>query len=143
MNLESEVRATELDGGELHKGVTVCFGRNTANGATNFNKDDVSRLLPSLQPINLSPDRYNSKRLLRRISEEFAFETANGMTSVDHADFRQGSSSNKPRGPHYYGSGLGDVRFDEDEDDYELLLDEGLARDGLYRGIVCIHPSPY
>ena len=37
----------------------------------------------------------------------------------------------------YYGSGLGDVGFVEEDEDYEFLLDEALARDGLYRGIFC------
>ena len=31
----------------------------------------------------------------------------------------------------YYGSGPGDASFVEDDDDYEFLLDEVLARDGL------------
>ena len=35
----------------------------------------------------------------------------------------------------YYGSGPGDASFVEDDDDYEFLLDEALARDGLYRGM--------
>ena len=54
-------------------------------------------------------------------------------------DFQQGSTSNNnttdPQRPQYYGSGLGDVGFIEDDDDYEFLLDEALARDGLYRGM--------
>ena len=61
------------------------------------------------------------------------------MTFVEHNDFQRGSTSNEPqqqRHPsQYYGSGLGDASFVEDDDDYEFLLDEGLARDGLYRGI--------
>ena len=36
----------------------------------------------------------------------------------------------------YYGTvGLGDASFVEDDDDYEFLLDEALARDGLYRNM--------
>lgn len=94
----------------------------------------VSRVL---QSTNFSPERHHhSKRLLRRISEEFDLETADEMTFVEHNDFQQGSTSNEPRGPQqYYGSGLGDASFVEDDDDYEFLLDEGLARDGLYRGM--------
>jgi hypothetical protein len=88
----------------------------------------VSRVLPSLQSINLFPDHH---------SEEFDLETTTDeMTFVEHNDFQQGSASNEPQQrPQYYGSGLGDASFVEDDDDYEFLLDEGLARDGLYRGM--------
>ena len=72
---------------------------------------------------------------MRRISEEFDLETTDEMTFVEHNDFQQGSSSNRPQGSQDYGSGLGDTSFVEDDDDYEFLLDEGLARDGLYRGM--------
>ena len=100
----------------------------------------VSRAHPPPQSINLSPGRLNhrdSKRLLRRISEEFDLETtADEMTFVENNDFQQGSTSNEPQQrPQYYGSGLGDASFVEDDDDYEFLLDEALARDGLYRGM--------
>ena len=58
------------------------------------------------------------------------------MTFVEHNDFQQGSASNndsEPQRPQYYdGSGLGDVSFVEDDDDYEFLLDEA---DRLYRGM--------
>jgi hypothetical protein len=61
------------------------------------------------------------------------------MTFVEHDDFQQGSTSNEPQleqqRHQYYGSGLGDANFVDDDDDYEFLFDEGLARDGLYRGI--------
>lgn len=159
MNLEPEPRAsqciTQGDGGgsggdkgaELRqispegvtlsqpKQPTICVGQPFTNN--DEHKDYYLPVLPSLQSINLSPDHHHSKRLLRRISEESAFEAANGMTAfVDHADFRQGSSSSsKPQGPQYHESGLGDVGFDEEDDNCEFLLDEGLARDGLYRGI--------
>jgi len=60
------------------------------------------------------------------------------MTFVEHDDFQQGSTSNEPQVEQqrhqYYGSELGDANFVDDDDDYEFLLDEGLARDGLYRG---------
>jgi hypothetical protein len=151
MNLEPEPTAshciTEGDGGdkgaELRQispeGVTLSQPKQPTLfvGHNGEHKDYYVPVLPSIQSNNLSPDHHHSKRLLRRISEESAFETANGMTAfVDHADFRQGSpSSSKPRGPQYHGGGLGDVGFDEEDDDSELLLDEGLARDGLYRGI--------
>ena len=96
----------------------------------------VSRVLPSLRSINSSPERHHhSKRLLRRISEDLE-TTADEMTFVEHNDFQQGSASNGPQQrPRYYGSGLGDASFVEDDDDYEFLLDERLARDGLYRGM--------
>ena len=38
-------------------------------------------------------------------------------------------------------SGLGDVGFVENDDDYEFLLDEALARDGLYRGMSSVISS--
>ena len=58
-------------------------------------------------------------------------------------DFQQGSTSNTidPRRPQYYGSGLGDEGFVEEDEDYELLLDEALARDGLYRGMSSVISS--
>ena len=49
-------------------------------------------------------------------------------------------NNNDPRRPQYYGSGLGDVGFVENDDDYEFLLDE-LARDGLYRGMSSVISS--
>ena len=123
-------------------GVSV-GGHQTSNGEYNWRSKvySVSRALPSLQSINLSPERcHHSKTLLRRISEEFDLETTvDDMTFVEQNDFQQGSTSNEPQQrPQYYGSGLGDASFVEDEDDYEFLLDEGLARDGLYRGISVI-----
>ena len=79
---------------------------------------------------------------LRCISEEFDLETADEMAFVD---FQQGSTSNTsdPRRPQYYGlgSGLGDEGFVEEDEDYELLLDEALARDGLYRGMSSVISS--
>ena len=99
----------------------------------------LSRVLPPLHSINVSPEgHHHSKRLLSRISEEFDLEsTADEMTFVEHNDFQQGSVSNEPQQrPQYYGSGLGDASLVEDDDDYEYLLDEALARDGLYRGMV-------
>ena len=130
---------------------TTCVGgignHPTSNGEYNWRSKKVhhvsSRVLfPSLQSINLSSERHHyhhHKRLLRRISEEFDLETADEMTFVEHNnDFQQGSTSNEPQGPQqYYGSGLGDASFveDDDDDDYELLLDERLAREGLYRGM--------
>lgn len=89
-------------------------------------------------PLNHSPEEtthhnHSIKKSLRSISE---VETADEMAFVD---FQQGSTSNNnttdPQRPQYYGSGLGDVGFIEDDDDYEFLLDEALARDGLYRGM--------
>ena len=66
------------------------------------------------------------------------------MKSADDMDdensqFRQGSSTKPQGGPQYYGAfgsrdGSTTFDFDEDDDDYEVLLDEGLAADGLYRG---------
>ena len=50
-------------------------------------------------------------------------------------------NNNDPRRPQYYGSGLGDVGFVENDDDYEFLLDETLARDGLYRGMFSVISS--
>ena len=50
-------------------------------------------------------------------------------------------NNNDPRRPQYYGSGLGDVGFVEKDDDYEFLLDEALARDGLYRGMTSVISS--
>ena len=120
------------------------------NNGHNWQAKDyyVSRILSSLQPTDLSPDRYNesgrfisnppSRGLLRRIAEELDLETTNDMMFVEHDEnshFQRGSSSTKPQRPQCYGTGLGNASFDEGDDDYELLLDEGLARDGLYRGI--------
>jgi hypothetical protein len=54
------------------------------------------------------------------------------MVFVKHNDFKfqQGSTSNNQAQRHqYYGSGLGDTIFVEDDNYYELLLDEALARD--------------
>lgn len=145
MNLEPELRASHCitDEAESRQGhpkqsslsqPKSCIGHSTLSFIREYNsraKDYVPKVLPSLQPINLSSDHCNSKRLLKRISEEFVPESANGMMLVDHGDYRQGSSPNMPRGPQYY-----EVNFDEDdEDEYELLLDERLARDGLYRGM--------
>ena len=102
----------------------------TSNGEYRRPKVHVSSVQLSLQSIN----HHHPKRLLRRISEEFDLETtAEEMTFVEHNDFQQGSASNEPQ--QRYGSGLGDASFVEDDDDYEFLLDEGLARDGLYRGM--------
>ena len=136
---------------------TTCVGgignHPTSNGEYNWQSKKVHhvssrRALPSLQFINLSPERHHhhSKRLLKRISEEFDLETADEMTFVveRNNDFQQGSTSSEPQGPQqYYGSGLGDASFVENDDEYEMLLDEGLAREGLYRGMSCIYLFPY
>lgn len=124
------------------------------NNGHNWQAKDyyVSRVLSSLQP-DISSDHYNESRRfisnphsrgLLRISEELDLETTNDMMFVEHDEnshFQQGSSSSKPQRPQYCGTGLDSASFDEDDDDYEILLDEGLARDGLYRGIsvsICI-----
>ena len=99
----------------------------------------------SVLPLNHSPEEtthhnHSIKKSLRSISE---VETADEMAFVD---FQQGSTSNNPtdpQRPQYYGSGFGDVGFIEDEDDYEFLLDEALARDGLYRGMSSVISSLY
>ena len=46
--------------------------------------------------------------------------------------------SAEPQKSQYYGSGLGDASFVEDDDDYEFLLDEVIAGDGLYRGMFSV-----
>ena len=122
---------------ELDKVASVVLA-TTSNGEYNgrFKVYHAPRILPSLQSINKK--HYHSNTLLRRISEEFDFETtADEMTFVEHNDFQQGSTSSEPQQrPQNYGSGLGEASFLEvDDDDYEFLLDEGLARDGLYRGM--------
>lgn len=89
------------------------------------------KVLPSLRPIDLSPSRYNEPRRsasrshLKRIAEELD----SGDTMSEPDDVREGSSSAKPQ---YYGSTA--FGFSEDDDDEEFLLDEELAKDGLYRG---------
>lgn len=110
-----------------------------ATSSPSFRDHYITGVLPSLQHLELSPDRYNgSRRLiskshsLRRISEEVDI-AADDMMFDSH--FSQGSCSTRLRGPQYYGSELGNTNFNEDDDDYELLLDERLARDGLYRGL--------
>ena len=111
-----------------------CIGNHSTYSTPN-SEYNRSRVLPSLQSINLSPERHHCKRLLRRISEDLE-TTADEMTFVEHSDFQQGSASNEPQQrPQYYGNGLGNASFVEDGDDYEFLLDEGLAREGLYRGM--------
>ena len=105
---------------------------------------DPAFLSPSsngvLPPINLSASRYSSavrrKRLLKRIAEELDLESGDNMRYDENAQ----ASSTMPRGPQYYhgafGSELGNTSFEDDEDDFELVLDEELARDGLYRGMM-------
>ena len=100
---------------------------------------DPAFLSPSsngvLPPINLSASRYSSavrrKRLLKRIAEELDLESGDNMRYDENAQ----ASSTMPRGPQYYHE-LGNTTFEDDEDDFELVLDEELARDGLYRGMV-------
>ena len=126
---------------------TSCVGGIGNHPSSNGEYNWRSKVHPPLQSINFSPERHHhSKRLLRRISEEFDLEmTADEMAFVEHNDFQRSSASNnEPQGPQYYGSGLGDSSFvEEDDDDYEFLLDEALARDGLYRGlssvILCLY----
>jgi len=126
------------------------------NGKHNWRiKDYKLEVPPYLQPTDLSPDRYSSavghnesrrsqhteRKSLNRVPEELDLQSVDNMPEDD--DFRQGSTSTKlvqPQGPQYYGAfgseyGIG---FGEDgdlDDDYELLLDEDLAREGLYRGM--------
>jgi hypothetical protein len=132
-------RCLHIDHSKQH----TCFGNHpSSNGEYNWRSKNyhVSRALPPLPSIKLFPERHyhHSKRLLKRIPEEFDLETAGEMTFVERNDFQQGSTSNnEPQRPHYYGTGLGDVSFVEEDDDYEFLLDEALARDGLYRGSLC------
>ena len=129
-NLKSIRRSRCLHIGYSHFGT----GIPTSNGEYSWR----SKVYSPPQSTNLSPERHRSKRLLKPISEEFDLETAaDEMTmTIEHNDFQQGSSSNdEPRQRPQYGSGFGDTSFVEDDDDYEFLLDEALARDGLYRGM--------
>ena len=63
-------------------------------------------------------------------------EFCHGRLTIEHNDLQQGSqaaSNDEPQQrPQYDGSGLGDASFVEDDDDSEFLLDEALAREGLY-----------
>ncbi|KAF8797555.1 hypothetical protein BYT27DRAFT_7204351 [Phlegmacium glaucopus] len=128
------------------------------NNSKHNRRDYISRVLPSLPPLNFfSPDhlalshngsrrsQHIKRKLLKRVPEELDFESVDNM--LEHDDFLQGSTSTKllqPQGPQYYGafgsengsatSGFGEDGDDLSDDDYELLLDERLARDGLYRG---------
>lgn len=107
----------------------------------NGQQDYVSKVLPSTDRYNLATrgNSYCNKsssrpQWLKSISEELDLGSADDMMDHDEHDdnpqFRQGSSS---QGPQYYGATTFDIR--EDDDDFEFLLDEELARDGLYRGI--------
>lgn len=114
--------------GEHSGSSSLSFINNTGEHNWRTKSDKV---LPSLRPIDLSPGRYNeprrsaSRSYLKRITEELD----SGDTMSEPDDFREGSSSAKP---HYYGSTA--FGFSEDDDDDEFLLDEELAKDGLYRG---------